>query len=309
MSEQGLQILTPVGRLVMGDCFTPQTTDAEGNPLIIKNGANAGQPRVDYYMGLAIPKTDATFNPEVWDKINQVARQSFPNLFDASGTCISPKFAFKVIDGDSQLPNSKGNKPCDREGFPGHWILSFSGGFAPKCFTRGGASVLVPTLDAAGRVIDAPIRRGYYIRISGSVRGNGSQQQPGIFLNHAMVELVGYGEEIISGPDGAAVFGGNPAAALPAGASVIPLASATPLAATPAAALPTAPVASTPVVPIAPVAAAPAPMAPVAPAADFLTPVAAEPLYFDANGGGPFTAAQLTPAGYTPEMIAALRRA
>jgi hypothetical protein len=288
----------------MGDCFTPQTTDAEGNPLIIKNGPNAGQPRVDYYMGLAIPKTDPTYGPEVWDKVHATARASFPGLFDAAGNCISPKFAFKIIDGDSQVPNTKGNKPCDREGFAGHWVLSFSGGFAPKCYTRNGEAVIV---DPNG------IKRGYYVRISGSVKGNGSQQQPGIFLNHSMVELVGYGEEIVSGPDGAAVFGAAPAAALPAGASATPIAPATPLAAPGAAPVAAAPVAAAPVaaapVAAAPVAAAPVAAAPVAPAADFLTPVAAEPMYLDPTGAGPYTAAQLATAGYTPEAIAALPRA
>ncbi len=129
MSNQNLtQILTPVGRLVQGDCFEPQTTDAEGKPLLIKNGPNAGQPRVEYFMAIAVPKTDAGYN-EVWAAIHGVARAAFPSLFDAAGNCINPKFAFKVTDGDSQVPNTKGTKPCDREGFPGNWIMNFSGGF------------------------------------------------------------------------------------------------------------------------------------------------------------------------------------
>ena len=193
------EILTPVGRLVQGDCFEPQTTDAEGRPLVVKHGPNAGQPRVDYFMAIAIPKTDPGFDA-LYQTIYNEARQSFPSLFDAQGNCINPKFAFKVTDGDSQVPNTRGTKPCDREGFPGHWILNFSGGYAPKCYTAGGAELITdPNM----------IKRGYYIRIYGSVKGNGSQQQPGIFLNHSMVELVGYGEEIVSGPDGSAISAGN----------------------------------------------------------------------------------------------------
>jgi len=316
MSTKATEILTPVGRLVQGDCFEPQTTDAEGNPLVIKNGPNAGKPRVDYFMAIAIPKTDATYN-ELWAKIHGEARQAFPSLFDAQGNCINPKFAFKVTDGDSQLPNSKGTRPCDREGFAGHWILNFSGGFAPKCYTAGGAELINdPNM----------IKRGYFIRIYGSVKGNGSQQQPGVFLNHSMVELVGYGEEIITGPDGRAVFGGAPAGALPAGASATPLAPATPMAQPGAAPAPAA--APAPMAAPAPQAAAPAPAAApaaqpapsnVQPAPDFLNPQGAAPAaapapaaevkYLDANGAGPFTEAQLTQAGYTPEMIAGLQRA
>ena len=216
--QQVTQILTPVGRLVQGDCFEGQTKDAEGNPLVIKNGPNAGQPRVDYFMAIAIPKTDPEYN-DLWAIIHNEARTSFPSLFDASGNCISPKFAFKVVDGDSQVPNTKGVKPCEREGFPGHWVLNFSGGYAPKCYIQENG--------AYKQVTDpSMIKKGYYIRIAGTVKGNGSQQQPGIFLNHSMVELVGYGEEIVTGPNADAVFGGAPAAQLPAGASATPLAPA-----------------------------------------------------------------------------------
>ena len=181
MNNKPEQILTPVGRLVQGDCFVPQTTDAEGKPLLIKNGPNAGQPRVDYFLAIAIPKTDALYQ-ELWAKIHGKARAEFPSLFDAQGNCINPKFAFKVTDGDSQIPNTKGIKPCDREGFAGHWVLNFSGGFAPKCYTANGAELIVnPEM----------LKRGYYIRISGTVKGNGSMQQPGLFLNHSMVEPYG----------------------------------------------------------------------------------------------------------------------
>lgn len=314
MNTESTEILTPVGRLVQGDCFEPRTTDAEGNPLVIKNGPNARKPRVDYFMAIAIPKTDAGYSA-IWAAIHGAAAKAFPSLFDAQGNCINPKFAFKVTDGDSQVPNSKGIRPCDREGFAGHWILNFSGGFAPKCYTAGGAEAITdPNM----------IKRGYYIRIYGSVKGNGSQQQPGVFLNHSMVELVGYGEEIITGPSGDAVFGGTPAGALPAGASATPLAPTTPLAQTPApasnqAAAPTpmsAPAAGgmpAPAMGGAPTAA-PAP-ASVQPAPDFLNPQGAAPApaavgvkYLDATGAA-WTEAQLTQAGYTAEMIAAMPRA
>lgn len=217
MSEVKTEFLTPVGRLVAGDCFRGNDKDAEGNPLVYKTGPNAGQPREEFYMGLAIPKTDPGVS-ELYNKILMVAKQSFPSLFDAQGNCISPKFAFKVTDGDSQVPNGKGIKPCDREGYPGHWVFSFSGGFASKCYSTGGASVLTDP---------ESIKKGYYIRIYGQIRGNGSMQQPGIFLNHNMVELVAFGDVISSGPDGSAIFGGAPVGALPPGASATPLAPAT----------------------------------------------------------------------------------
>jgi hypothetical protein len=320
MTQQATQILTPVGRLVQGDCFEGQTKDAEGNPLVIKNGPNAGQPRVDYFMAIAIPKTDATYN-KLWATIHGEARAAFPSLFDASGNCINPKFAFKVTDGDSQVPNTKGVKPCDREGFPGHWVLNFSGGYAPKCYIQeNGAYKLVTD--------PSMIKRGYYIRIAGTVKGNGSQQQPGVFLNHSMVELVGYGEEIVTGPNADAVFGGAPAAALPAGASATPLAPAAApampgAAPTPAAPAPAAP-APAPAAP-APGQAPAAPAAPVQPATDLLqpgqapaapaapapapaapAPAPAAEVKYQTPDGGQWTEAQLVAAGYDAAQIAAL---
>ncbi len=326
MINQLTQILTPVGRLVQGDCFVPQTTDSEGKPLLIKNGPNASQPRVDYYMAIAIPKTDIGYN-EVWAAIHGTARAAFPSLFDAAGNCINPKFAFKVTDGDSQVPNSKGAKPCDKEGFPGNWILGFSGGFAPKCYTAGGAELITnPEM----------LKRGYYVRIYGSVKGNGSMQQPGVVLNHSMIELVGYGEEINSGPNGGTVFGDS-VAALPAGASATPLAGNAPiaqvaptpmpgaLAPTPTAAPAPGQAAATPTAAPAPGQAAATPAPIVQPAPDFLngpaatpapavapapaaTPAPVEVKYLDANGTA-FTEAQLLAAGYQPVQIQALVRA
>ena len=247
MSANKEDILTPAGRLVSGDCFESQKTDAEGRPLVIKNGPNAGQPRVDYFMGLAIPKTDPEFGP-MYAKILGVAKADFPTLFDAAGNCINPKFAFKVTDGDSTVPNTKGVAPVTREGYAGHWVLHFSGGFAPKCYTAGGAE----------QIMDASqLKRGDYIRIYGSVKGNGSMQQPGVYLNHSMVERVGFGAAIVSGPSGEAVFGAAGAVALPVGASATPVASATPMA---------QPAAVAPIVPVA-VSQVPAAIAAVQPAA------------------------------------------
>lgn len=311
-AQPNTTFLTPVGRIVAGDCFTASTTDAENRPLVIKTGPNAGQPRVEYYIGLAIPKTDAGFN-DLRATIYNEARAAFPNMFDAGGNCVNPKFAFKIVDGDSQIPNTVGKKPCDKEGYPGNWIVNFSNGFAPKCYTQGGEALITDP---------AMLKRGYFVRVYGTVKSNGSTQQPGVFLNFSMVELVGYGEEIHSGPDGATVFGAQPASALPAGASATPVASATPLAAPPTTAAP-ATAAPTPSANFAPPAAtggpAPTPSAPpaataspsnVAPAQDFLTPppaappVAVTPTY--TVDGVAYTADQLKAAGWNDAQIAAV---
>lgn len=320
MSEN-TQILTPVGRLVQGDCFEGQTTDAEGKPLVIREGANAGKTRTTWFMAIAIAKSDPGY-AELWAKIYAEAVRSFPLLFDPQGRCSLATFAFKVRDGDSTVPNQKGIRPCDLEGFPGHWILNFSGGFAPKVYQKGGNSLVVSSDE---------IKRGYYIRIAGTVAGNKSQIRPGVYLNHAMVELCGYGPEIFSGPD-PKLFGESPAGTLPSGASVTPLAPSTGMPGAPPSApvivppgmmppvMPpgvvsalTPPIVAPSAIPpgIAPGIGVPAPIAggapsSVQPAPDFLNPPAPVETLYTLPDGTRWTRAQLTQSGWTPEAIDAI---
>jgi hypothetical protein len=209
-----IDVLFPVARVVTGNLYTPNTTDAEGNPLVIKTGPNAGQPREDYYFGIAIPKgTEQHWNQTEWgSKIYQAGANAFPN--DASQ---SPTFAWKIADGDSTVPNRVGTKPCDRVGWAGNWVVHLSSSFAPKLYTDNGNKQLLEK--------DA-IKCGYFVEVFGSVGGNGSSQQPGVFINHSMVNLVAYGEVINTGPDATKVGFGASGGALPPGASATPPAQA-----------------------------------------------------------------------------------
>lgn len=208
-----VQFTTPVGRLVMGSVYKPSTKDADGNPLVYKSGANVGQPRANYFLALAIPKDGNGLNwiNSEWGKvIHRAGVESFP------AASKSPTFAWKVTDGDDQTPNARGKRPCDTEGFPGHWILRFSGSFAPKVYrSDNGAYVQVTEPDF--------VKPGYYVQIAGKVDGNGSQQRPGLYLNHSMVAFSGYGQEIHFGADANSV--GFGAAPLPKGASAVPIAA------------------------------------------------------------------------------------
>jgi hypothetical protein len=226
-----VNITSPVGRIVMGSLYDPSTTDAEGKPLVVKTGPNAGQPRVNYFFALAIPKgaephwAHTPWGQQIWN----VGNQAFPNAAQ------SPAFAWKIEDGDSQIPNKKGRKSCDNEGWRGHWILKFSGGFAPKVYQQEGAGyVQVMQKDFC--------KPGYFVEVAFSVDGNGSQSQPGVYINHSMVCFRAYGPEISFGPDVASAGFGQ--SALPAGASMTPPAGAIPMPQAPAAApaLPGAPV-------------------------------------------------------------------
>ena len=204
-----IELLTPVGRLVQGSLYEGQTTDAEGKQLTYRSGPQAGQPRVDYYFALAIPKgTEQHWSQTEWGaKIWNEGHKSFPG-----GQAQSPAFAWKIIDGDSTIVNRAGKRPCDRDGYPGHWVLNFSSGFAPTIYNRDGSQQMLE---------QNAVNVGDYIQVYGSVSGNESTQQAGVFLNHSMVAFMGYGDRIYTGVDPKSVgFGKAP---MPAGVSPIPV--------------------------------------------------------------------------------------
>ena len=228
---ESVSFTTPVGRLVSGSLYKPSTTNMQGQPLITKHGANAGQPRSEFFFGIAIPKgVEKHWSETVWGKtIWDVGHKGWPN-----GQAQSPSFSWKITDGDSTVPNKSGGVPAKREGYARHWVLGFKSGTAPRIFQADGKGGFLNLVD------ENAIRPGYYIQVQGSVSSNDNSTNPGVYLNHSMVCLSGYGPEISLGvrPEDAG-FGG----ALPPGASAVPVAATSlPVAAT-------APHAVTPVFP------------------------------------------------------------
>ncbi len=275
---------TDVGRLVQGDCFEAQTKDQQGALRVVKTGPNAGQPNPQFFIAVAFAKNSPAW-PAFWAEMVTEAAASFPHLFPQgpqphlpNGGCVLPAFAFKVVDGDGV--DSMGKPNSAKEGFAGHWIVRFATTYAPKVYRpANGAHVEVTS--------PAEIKRGYYVRVAGSMKGNDNPQRPGLFVNFNMVEVVGYGQEIISGPSASEAFG-QPVGALPPGASPMPLA---PAAVPPGAQAP----APAPAPGYAPPPGSYAPP-PGAPAAYAPPPAGAAPAY-----APPPTAAQPAPyAGFVP---------
>lgn len=281
---------SPVMRMVQGDVDEAQTKDMQGNLRVVKTGPNAGQPNPQFFVGGAVAKTDPAW-PPFWDTLVRQAFADFPSLFphgvDAIIAAGGPQpwftqppqghtmpwvmgeFSWKVQDGDaSVVREGKLVNYAEREGYAGAWVVKFGSSYPPRCFHAGRY--------AANEQIQEKkvIRRGYYIRVSGSTEGNGNMSRPGIYLNLDMVELSAFGPEIVSGPDAGAAFGGGPVA-LPPGATAAP--------ATPAAGAP----------PVPP-AAAPAPAAPVPAAAPAPAP------YTGYMGNAPAPAPAAAPAPATP---------
>jgi len=216
--------------MVAGSLYKAVDKDFDGNPLKYKTGPKAGQERVEYYFAVAIPKTKSNWWEEPWGAtILQVGAQSFPQGYQRKD------FAWKITDGDSTELNKRNKRPCDNEGYKGHWVLNLRGGHAPKTY-RMVNNEPIPMAEGD------QIKPGYYVQVAFNVEGNGNQNNPGVYLNHSMVCLRGYGPEILAGPDVKdAGFGGG---ALPAGASDAPLAVSSPFppAASSATNLPAAPI-------------------------------------------------------------------
>lgn len=225
MSKTREPFTTPVGRIVQGDAFVAQTKDQQGNLRVVKSGPNVGQPAPQFFIALSFPKMDPR-NPAVPNAefeafhamLDRVARTEWPHLFPTPGApCVNPLFTIKVKDGDGRDRNGKLNS--EKEGFAGHWVVSFASAYAPKVVHATSPGVWTTLTDPAS------IKRGYYARIAGSTSSNENPANPGLYVNLDMIEFVAYGPEIVSvgGPDAATAFA-TPAV-MPAGASATPLAS------------------------------------------------------------------------------------
>lgn len=210
-TPQDNSVLFPVGRIVQGDLYEPQTKDNQGNPLTIKTGTNAGKPRINYFFGLAIPKTPGAghwAHEQSWGaKIWALAHSWWPQGQAAQ----QDRFAFKIEDGDDTRPNQNGRVNATREGFPGHWIIQLGSSYAPKIFDEHGNALLQPGL----------IKRGFWVEVLANIASNENNQNPGIYINHTMVAYRAPGAEIVSGPDPKSVGFGR--SALPSGVTAQPV--------------------------------------------------------------------------------------
>lgn len=283
------QVSFSKGRIVWGAPSKTKDKDKAGKPLTTKSGA----PRIKCDFGVAIPKggTVAFWQTPWGAELYGVGLAAFPHLFDPATKQLLPgrKFSWKVTDGDSDIPNENGRKPCEQEGYRGCWVVSFGSSFVPRCvrFENGAWVDINPE----------QIKTGHEVEIAGSVDSNGDAQKSGIYVNHGLVAHAGILPEIVSqGIDPTAAgftpgFSGSfptPAAGLPTntpGSLPAPVVLPTPV---PAVQLPTA--APQPVY-VAPVGVAPqpgflAPGAPVAPVP--VAPVVAGPVMTTKAQGVPW---------------------
>jgi len=207
-----IEITFPEGRIVSGHPmkgFTP-TDDKTKLPKMRKDGITKV---VEWSFGVAIPKAGTTdWRQTPWGaQVNQAAQDAVDGYTLAETQ--SKFFSWKIVDGDSTEPNRKGNKPCEQEGYPGHWVVFMSTQFqAPKCFHKDKYDPMQQIQN------DSEIEKGDYVRVHCSVRGNKPSQTAGVYINPGIVSLERKGTPIVSasaGPSAASVFGGAPSAPAP----------------------------------------------------------------------------------------------
>ncbi len=204
-----MDILLPVGRMIGGDMYTPQVRkDNFGKPKLDAKGEAV----TGFDFGVAIAKQSETdWKATPWGaQIHAVGVAAYPSMWN------TPTFAWKITDGDSKIPNKKGVPPCSRDGYPGHWVLWFSQGWAPKlCNADGSQDLTEPD----------SVVPGYYIQVAFSVKSNAPSPTPGVYLNPIAVAFAAFGERIqTSTVDTKTLgFGGT----LPPGASAVPVGAMT----------------------------------------------------------------------------------
>ena len=193
---------TGVGRLVQGDLFKPNETDMYGKPLL--NRSN--EPRQEWYIAVAFSKTEpeaVTGFGALWGTMQQAATEH-PQY-----QSVANRYNYKIMDGDA--PEHAG-KP----GFAGCWVVKFKNGYQPTCWQWS------PEQNQYVQISDPNMcKKGYYVKVTGDMETNGDMAKPSNYNNFRMVQLVAYGEPIVSGPTPDQAFGGQPQQ-LPAGASSTP---------------------------------------------------------------------------------------
>lgn len=207
-----MSITLPVGRMIGGSLSKLfQAKDNNKQPKLKQDGT----PDMRCNFGVAIPKGQEThWNQTPWgQQIYAAGQAGFPN-----GEFQAPTFAWKVIDGDSQIPNKSGNKPCEQTGYVGHWIMWFNNGWLPKKVNADGSQLLTD---------EEAIKPGYFIQVLAEVTGNNSTQSPGVYLNPEAVAL-SYVGEIIAGTGDVDTtdVGFGQGTVMPEGASAVPPAAA-----------------------------------------------------------------------------------
>ncbi len=211
MSDNKLDLCTPIGRLVGGNLHTRYEKDHQGNQ---KKNPN-------FYFAVAFDKNDPVIQ-QIIGQLYQYATAAYAhnqtviqNIQASYQNGFGPGFAWKIDDGDNP-------KFAGRDGYAGHYVIGFS------------QTLDFQVVNDQFALMDPKmVKLGYYVQVAFDVAANGNTDHTaGLYLNPRCVQFKAYGQEIYSGPTPQQLMQNAPQSQLPPGAS------ATPIGGTPAPALP-----------------------------------------------------------------------
>ena len=202
---------SPVGRLISGDPWTKQTTDANNRlipedkqPFWFAVAIEKNAPGMNEMLGLMFKAAQAGYGqaPQIMAQINM--------------GLAATAFSWKIADGDEMRANATtGEQELRWKHGQGCWVVKFSTTLpiASAKFMGG-----VPTY-----CDPSEIKRGYYVTVPFSTSANGNMDHTaGVYLNPQTVCLVGFGPEIVGGPSLEQQLGAGPGAYMPAGMTQTP---------------------------------------------------------------------------------------
>lgn len=224
-----------MGRLVQGEPYKAHPRKDDDGNNIVKDGVV----QTEFYAGIAFPKTD----PD-WIGLKGAMDADCRKEWAGKVNFEHAAFSFKWRDADASrdkagnllADKNPATKGCDVLG------INRNGSFGlPQMFARAhllpdghpekiglapGAKGALVALDVA--LAEKLLRKGNYVRVFGDRKTNDTPKYPGQYVNLEGIELVGYGDEIITSggarPDADTMFGDDdspnaPAVATPAPAS------------------------------------------------------------------------------------------
>lgn len=168
---------TIAGRIVQGDPYRmEQRKDDNDQPRVKADGT----PMMSSFIALAIPKGDPNW-PAHRALFDAEAQKAWPN-----GEWQHPSFANKIEDGDSTIPNKKGKRNADREGFPGNWIVKLGSGYAASVKYWDDVKGWTDSIPNSG---GPQVKCGDYVSVIGTIDTNGPSKSPGMYMNLNVIAL------------------------------------------------------------------------------------------------------------------------
>jgi hypothetical protein len=202
---------SPVGRLISGDPWTKQTTDANNRPI--------PEDKQSFWFAVAIEKNAPGMNEmlRLMFKAAQAGYGQAPQIMAQINMGLdATAFSWKIVDGDEMRanPTTGAQEPRWKHG-QGCWVVKFSTTLPIASAKYQGG---VPTY-----CDPSEIKRGYYVTVPFSTSANGNMDHTaGVYLNPQTVCLVGFGPEIVGGPSLEQQLGAGPGAYMPAGMTQTP---------------------------------------------------------------------------------------